>query len=74
MRTWLGGWRSEELVSYRLVIFVDAARAAGLPAAAVTWGSARAEILRAHKPDFVADSFAELSAIIRQGQCRPQKG
>ncbi|WP_423067528.1 HAD hydrolase-like protein [Devosia sp. CN2-171] len=53
---------------------IDAARAAGLPAAAVTWGSARAEILRAHKPDFVADSFAELSAIIRQGQCRPQKG
>lgn len=55
---------------------IDAAREAGLPAAAVTWGSARTEILRAYKPDFIADSFAELGAIIRQGQARyqPQKG
>ena len=51
---------------------IDAARAAGLPVAAVTWGSARTEILRAYRPDFVADSFAELGAIIRQGQAQYQ--
>lgn len=53
---------------------IDAARAAGLPAAAVTWGSARPGILRDYKPDFIANSFAELGAIIRQEQDQPQKG
>jgi phosphoglycolate phosphatase len=55
---------------------IEAAKAAGLQAVAVTWGSAGAQILRDYAPDYVASSFAELGAIILDGtaQEQPQKG
>src|SRR3954451_25059165 len=41
---------------------IEAARAAGIACAAVTWGYAAPEALRAHGPDLVFESLAELAA------------
>jgi len=39
---------------------IEAARAAGITCAAVTWGYAAPEALRAHAPDFVFDRMEEV--------------
>lgn len=43
---------------------IDAARAAGLPSAAVTWGYAAAEALRAARPNHIVGSFQALADLI----------
>lgn len=43
---------------------IEAARKAGLAAAAVTWGIATADALTAMAPDFVVGSFDELQGIV----------
>ncbi len=43
---------------------LEAARAAGVPACAVTYGYRPAEALRAHQPEFVIDGFEELMGIL----------
>ena len=42
---------------------LEAARAAGVPACAVTYGYRPAEALRAHQPEFVINGFGELMGI-----------
>jgi phosphoglycolate phosphatase len=43
---------------------IEAARKAGLKAAAVTWGYAKPEVLRAAGPDFLVGTLEELAKII----------
>lgn len=43
---------------------IEAARAAGVACAAVTWGYATAEVLKAHAPDWMFTSVAEMADIL----------
>jgi phosphoglycolate phosphatase len=43
---------------------VEAARAAGIACAAVTWGYTAPEALRAQKPDIVFENMAEVAALL----------
>ena len=47
---------------------IEAAKAAGLASAAVTWGVHKPEALRAFAPDYLVTSFAELRNVITRGQ------
>ena len=43
---------------------IEAARAAGLASASVTWGYATAEVLKAHEPTLLVNTLDELAAAI----------
>jgi phosphoglycolate phosphatase len=43
---------------------LEAARAAGIACAAVTWGYAAPDALRAHRPDFVFESMQDIAAAL----------
>ena len=46
---------------------IEAARAAGIACAAVTWGYAAPEALRAHRPDLVFERMADMGAKLVPG-------
>jgi phosphoglycolate phosphatase len=43
---------------------IEAARAAGIACAAVTWGYAAPEALRAHRPDFMFERMQDIAAAL----------
>jgi phosphoglycolate phosphatase len=50
---------------------IEAARAAGIACAAVTWGYAALEALRAHRPDLVLERMPDIAAALVSGSDAP---
>ena len=51
---------------------IEAARAAGIACAAVTWGYAAPAALRAHGPDLVFDRINDIAPALLDVSCRAQ--